>query len=217
MGSRNSSLLVEEEDHERQVNDHEWHEVEVERVVEPFGQAVNDDEQPVILVLILWIFSSFRCCQFANGSFYWQLTNRGKVNFWQLRDHFESDVARYQVLRLLLLSSFHYVDPFSEGDDIHINETDHEGELGMRELLRMAERVLHHVQSGSKWSEIANMKQKSSKEECDLQWRVIVELELNLVVDEDGSNEEHLHSSDQHVFVQQVELVLLSHLVLMFV
>jgi len=201
MDSFGSSLLVEEENHERQVNDHERHEVEVEGVVEPLGQQVNDDEEPVILVLILRIFSSFRCCQFAYRSFYWQLTNRVQVNFWQLRDHFEPNVARYQILRLLLLSSFHYVDPFREGDDIHVKKSEHEGEPGMRELLGMAERVFHHIQSRSKWSEITNMKQKSCKEERDLQWRAIIQFELNLVVDNNGGNEEYLNSSNQHVLV----------------
>jgi hypothetical protein len=45
------------------------------------------------------------------------------------------------------------------------------------------------------------MKQKSCKEERDLQWRAIIQFELNLVVDNNGGNEEYLNSSNQHVLV----------------
>jgi len=108
-------------------------------VIEPFAEAVSQVEEPVVLFGILWIFSSFGRCQFANGRLDWNIAHRVKVNLWQLCDHLEANVTCYQVLRLLLLSSLHNIDPLSRHNYVHVHESDHEGELRMREFLWMAQ------------------------------------------------------------------------------
>lgn len=87
----------------------------------------------------------------------------------------------------------------------------------MSKLFWMAKGVLHHVHARSEHAEITQVEQKSGEEQTELQRRVVVKFKLLRVEVQNTGNEEHLNCKDHSEFVQQVELIFLSHSVLLFI
>lgn len=68
------SLVVQEHE-QRKVNDGEGEEVEVNGMVEPLVDCVDEGQQPVHFAIVLWVLAAFGGCQLANSSLDWKATN----------------------------------------------------------------------------------------------------------------------------------------------
>jgi len=87
----------------------------------------------------------------------------------------------------------------------------------MSKLFWMAQGVLHHVEARSEHTKVAQVEQESGEEQTELQRRVVEQLKVLWVEVKNTGNEEYLNCKDHCVFVQQVELIFLSHSVLLFI
>ena len=215
--SFDDSFFVEKKNDKWQVDHHEWHEIEVEWVIEPLCWGVQEGEVPWVSILILRVLTAFCSRQLSNCSFDWQFAHWSKVNLWQFSDHFEPNITGDQFLWWLSLSALHNVDPLGKHENRHVCKSNHKGKSRVSEFFWMTQWVFHHVHSRPKGTKVSEMQKKSGEEKGNLQWSASVEFEADFTVYQNSWDKEKLNGSNQHQFIKQVELVCLSHYEFMFI
>ena len=85
-------------------------------------------------------------------------------------------------MRLLALRALHDIDEFSRDHRRELDETEHEGNARVRELVRMSQAVSHHVDAAASTRNAAEVQKQSRKEQAQLQSRLVVKNHLHSCV-----------------------------------
>jgi len=107
----------------------------------------------------------------------------------------------------LLVLALGKVHKLNQNDDEGLNESHHESNIWVVELIWVADSILHHVNSVSCLTNALPMEQHYTEEKAQVDGHVICELWVKLVHNQNASNKGHLNDKDEDSSVNDVHLI----------